>query len=190
VTKSPSNSPDIGVSDREYSRITPRPVWATVIGACSIAIGVINLLSFVLAMSFLPQGPYAPAPPGSSHVEFGLLGSMILPAGVRTLQRRRSARDLHILYAGMFLLLWTAITLQGIHDSRRLLTGFQALMNGQMQPSLIPAFLTEIAWLLWIVLLIAHATFLLVWFFRRDIRKQVAAWPIRSPKRHRPGETP
>jgi len=184
VTELPDNATAPNVPVPSDGPGAPLSVWPTLIGLSSIGIAVVNLLPCLLAVIVAPQGPYGHTVPG---VGLGLFSFVLLPAGIRTLQRRRSAGDLHILHAGMYLLVWAAVILQGSYYSSGLTTGLKALMTGQMPPSLIPEFLSHVAWLLWIVLLAAHAVFLLAWFLRPAIKAQVAAWPYKPNVRDKSG---
>ena len=169
MTKSPRNSPEIGVSDREDSRITPHPVWPTVIGALSVGIAFINLLPCVLCFAvFIAQPDDVDPPFVCLSIPVGIMGSLGLWAGIALLQRRLLARRCSLAYG------WATILTSG------LLSLILGLSTRDMGTQLSVAGTIELvgtaSWGSWHVLNAAYGVFLLVWFCRPTIKRQVDTW--------------
>lgn len=164
-----------------------RPVWATVVGILSIALGGIGILSTLLNLLMVAAGAspdpsellempqwYAAIFPWLNAANI-LTGGLLVGGGAAMLLRRRVARTLANVYA-------LATFLQVI-------VGAIGISGSSIRPpthgsATLPPGLTEMMSVFWIAgfaLALVYPTFLLVWVNRKTIRDQIAAWGSTAP---------
>ncbi len=187
VTQPPDSFPEVDVPYAGDAPRAPRPIWPMAVGAASTGLAVVNLLLYIFYSSCQWYPNILWTPPVWISVLLAFLNVQLLAAGLNLLQRRSRAWRMHLLYTACaiplsgYALCETARTMRFV--IRRLLLGgqpFDVLLHD----------IAQAAWGLWLILNVVYALFLLVWFLRRDIRTQAAAWPDRPPKRRKPGGAP
>ena len=132
--------------------VSPKPLWPVVIGTVSMALAVRELLDFVVRAA----NWYVVTQEYGLSVSIGntvlvctnvILAIFLLGAGYRLARRRK--HHLHIVYA----LVYVGFVAIGIWHYRN-----------------------HIRTLAWLVTALVYPMFLLIWFSRPRIRRQVAQW--------------
>jgi len=158
--------------EQEYA---PPTRWPLVIGILSIvlaSLGIVCTPVSVVMNQFNPQSQrmMAGMPPwfGTYQIVSGVVGVcvaiLLLVAGIQTLRRQPSGRTLHITYGALAMLL----AIVGLTLSVMIFT--QAHVEPpvrQFSLAIMPCTA---------VMVFAYPVFLLVWFLRPKIAKEVAGW--------------
>ena len=180
MTESPHNFPEVDAPYLGSRRSTGRPVWPMAIGVTSTGIAVINLLLYIFYSSCQWYPNILWAPSVWLRVVLAFLNIQLLAAGLHLLQRRSRTWRMHLLYAGGTILL-SGVALY--MTARTVRFAIRRLFIGDHPFDIFLHDIAQVAWVLWLILNVTYALFLLVWFFRRDIRTQTAAWPGQRPTR-------
>jgi len=161
-----------------YARPVKRqPGWPVAIGVISIVLAGMSLLFTplgLISMAFTSSAMRSAGPPGMVPMAVNVLpmqivmalvgiakGVVLLIAGIQLVRRRPSAAALHLVYAvaGVTVAVITTVIL--MHS---MLVLARAPMFAVMAAGLGP------------LMQLAYPLFVLIWFCRRSIRRQIADW--------------
>jgi len=143
--------------------IRKTPGWAITIGVISIIYASSSILYDLILISHFPTGQPLLSTCGIM-LRIGITGLLLL-AGVSLLCRSPYTALLHRLWACITLLGGIVVLVMGMA------LGFSSTLEGVL------------AGIALVFLVIGYPVFLLIWFSRRKVRRQVLAWRVARSKR-------
>ena len=168
--------PDVPPIQYEYVVQPKPPVWHKVIGIISIVLASLGIVCTPISMGMNAMNPAQkeamkmfPDWWRNYQVFSSFLGVafaiLLLVAGISLCRRRPAARTLHLIYAGVALVMCIIGTLAAV-----------SLMNTDSTPMGMRAGMM-IGFVFGFLFGSAYPVFLLIWFLRARIRDEVASWP-------------
>lgn len=170
-----------------YAPYVKPSAWPKVIGIISIVIGGLGLLQQAGGLvASLAMGGASTTPPGwpqwaqaysmAAGVAMMAASGLLIAAGVQLVRRRPVARTLHLVYGLAKVLIAIVALAVGLHLTRLMLAEMTASaspppgVGGMMEAMVI------VGVVIGFLIGVAYPVFLFIWFSRKKIRQQVAAW--------------
>ena len=184
-----------------------RSAWPTAIGVISIVLGGLGLVCISVsvtwnAMQFRMPNQMAQEMPFVMPDWFltyqtvaGLLqmvvSILLLVAGILLLRRRPAAGWLHLLYAVLGLTLAIVGAIVTYHAMEEVSASFEQSEGLEDMPPFVRAMMTSqmrSGSIMGVIFAAAYPAFLLVWFLRGPIRREIASWRVApsAPTLHPP----